>query len=261
MSTPQPAAAPVFSMSGRIGVWVHVTETMTGHIHDIQAAGFDYILLKIADGSAGANTYHLAALQRIVHDAATVNIPLVAWAYVTPTDIPGQVAAILKALPAGVNDLVLDAEIEFEQAAAPGGSLGPATTIMRIHQLCQALLAGRKGLRLHLSSFWSTKFHASLPFRTFAQHCATLQPQCYLETGSRSAHEILDGALTQWGALVTKGKNAVLPTINNTQFVPILKAKQFTAFNVYCFDPKDGDAEVGAHLATWKAAIAQFRAK
>src|SRR6185312_4472483 len=139
MSTPQPAAAPVFSMSGRIGVWVHVTETMTGHIHDIQAAGFDYILLKIADGSAGANTYHLAALQRIVHDAATVNIPLVAWAYVTPTDIPGQVAAILKALPAGVNDLVLDAEIEFEQAAAPGGSLGPATTIMRIHQLCRAI--------------------------------------------------------------------------------------------------------------------------
>lgn len=237
-----------------VGLWVHKTSLAIGHLHDIQNAGFDYLLIKIADGSQGANTYHLDDAAIIEKDAATINLPVAYWAYVTPDNISGQINAILEGLPDDAADLVLDAEVEWENAPA---KIGTVETINRVHALCRGLLSNRPDLNLHLSSFWSTKLHASLPFRTFAQHCATLEPQCYLEPASnRSASDILTNSLLEYKAA---GSVTIIPTINRGEFLPLLKARGITNTNIYCWDD-DGDAEVSVNLQPWEDKIKAFKA-
>lgn len=241
-------------ISNGVGLWIHQTGNAIGHLHDIQNIGFDYILIKISDGSQGANTYHLDDAARIQKDANSINLPVAFWTYLVPDNIQGQITATLKGLPAGATDLVIDAEIEFEQAPS---KIGKVETLNRIKDYCTGILKARPNIKLHLSSFWSVKFHASLPFGKFSQYCATLQPQCYLQAGSkRTAESILSNSLKEYRTISTTVP--IVPTINNVEFLPLLKAKGIKNCNVYVWDP-EGDAQVSVSKTQWTEAIQVFK--
>lgn len=248
---PLSAGASGSAFTNQIGLWAHVTERLTGHLHEIKAAGFDYLILKDADGHG---QYHPDALKQVVSAIADakLDLPVKIWSYVKPDDPAGNAAAILKGLPAGVKDVVLDAEIEWEEAPA---KYGAAVAVTRVHSLCKPLTAA--GVTLHLSSFWSPKLHSSLPFRAFLLHCATWQPQMYVEPGSRTAAVIADHAISEGRQICGEQKRSMIPTVNDTSFLPLIKAAGFTGFNVYAWDP-EGDAQVSKHLPAWAAAIKQF---
>ncbi|BDI33373.1 hypothetical protein CCAX7_54240 [Capsulimonas corticalis] len=256
MATKVAAPTGTAFFTNRIGLWAHLTSRMLGNLHDVQAMGFDDILVKVDDGRS---PYHVADAQRILKDAKTINLPVAAWCYVYPDNIADQVKSIAASIPAGVTELVVDAEAEWERFAAAHGE--PAC-IAAVHQLMSRIAAATgHRVNLHLSSFWSPQLHPEFPFRAFMIHCATFQPQAYLEPGgTRSAASILSGALSE-GASVVRARpgQALVPTINNTQMLATLKARQIKSFSVYVFDP-EGDAAVVDHETEWKNALTAFRA-
>jgi hypothetical protein len=244
------------TFAGKVGLWAHVTDRLTGRLHDIKASGFDYLMIKVADGSSA---YHPEALKTLVQDrdAAKLDLPFAYWAYVYPDDPAGNAAAICAALPDDASDLALDAEIEWEQAKV---SLGAAELIQRVHTLCKAIKAKRPNLRLHLSSFWSPSLHADFPFRAFlTYYSATWMPQAYVEPGGRTAQEVETGAVTQGRSMIAGTTIGMVVTVNAPAFLPLLKARGIKEANVYAWDP-EGDAEVSIHLAEWTEAIAAFKA-
>lgn len=255
-ATPSPPAVPILPIQNLIGIWSHRTELLLGHLHAIHGTPtgklFDYAAIKIADSS---HAFDPGPIPQLVHDAASINLPLVAWAYVYPDNPAAEAAAIIKVIPAGVRDVVLDAEIEWEDyAKAHGGQ----ATAAAIKALCAPLVAA--GLRLHLSTFWSPALHPSFPWRAFMQYCHALMPQCYLEPGgTRTPGSILSGSLSECRqyVAVTSGQS-IVPTVNQTAFLPKLKALGIHGFNVYAWDD-DGDAEVESHFTAWAAAVKAFR--
>ncbi|BDI29379.1 hypothetical protein CCAX7_14300 [Capsulimonas corticalis] len=258
MTTSIPSVAPVGAafFAGRVGLWCHDPQTILGHLHDAAAIGADYVLFKISDG---ASSYHGVDNKTLVHDAATIGLQLGAWAYVRPSNTPAQIQTIIVNIPAGVTDLVLDAEVEWEAYAKAHGE--DATKAL-VDQLCHGIAeATGHRVTLHLSSFWSPQLHPAFPFAAFMGHCATWQPQAYLEPGTtRTPAGILSGAVTQGRPLIKllPGQRLV-PTINNTAFLPFVKLLGFSNFSIYVWDPADGDAQVAVNKAAWTAAIASFR--
>ena len=243
-----------FTMSGKIGLWIHNPSTALGQLHAIQAIGFDYVCVKISDGT---NVYHAAETAQLVKDANSIGLGVVAWHYARPADITAQIAVVQSALPNGVTNIILDAEVEWETYANSHGTTGVSVVVAQL----VSGIARATSANLHLSSFWSPKLHSSFPFASFVHSCVSWQPQAYKEPGStRTTQSILDNSLFEGGKLVnTKTGQSVIPTINDIAFVPLLKAAGVKSFNVWDWDPKYGDAMVSDNRQSWTEAISKFR--
>ncbi|MEO7716342.1 MAG: hypothetical protein ABIY70_09060 [Capsulimonas sp.] len=249
-----PTGAAFFTT--QIGLWLHLTSRAIDHLHAIQDDGFDYVLVKIADG---ASAYHPDDARRLVKDAGAIKLGVAAWCYVYPRNIVATIQAIVASIPPGVTELVVDAEKEWEEYCAANG----AEAAKKLADQLMSGIAAATGHRvnLHLSSFWSPSIHSQIPYKAFASHCATWQPQAYYAPGSkRTPASILAGSLSEGAVLsVSCMGRACVATINDTAFLPTLKARGIKGFSVYVWDP-EGDAAVSINPQKWKAAIAAFRA-
>ena len=238
-----------------IGCWIHDPNTAIGKLHELQAVGFDYALVKTSDG---IHAYHPDETRQLAKDAATIDLPLAAWHYARPSDVREQAATIAANLPDGVTDLVLDAEVEWEDYAEAHGTTSANVTV---NQLCGAIKAATNGkVTLHLSSFWSPRLHSSFPFAAFMSHCKSWQPQAYLEPGStRTAAQIITATMLEGAKLINpKQGQSVVVTVNNTSELAILGSHSANGWNAYVWDP-DGDAAVISNKVKWTDAIKSFR--
>ena len=232
-------------LTKHIGLWVHEPTSALGHLHEIKALGFTYLLVKLADGRSA---FQPNATRALLAAAASMSLPVVPWVYAYPGESGAVARAVEALLPAGCADLVVDMEKEFET-----GPSGAAEAEALLHAV--AVATGHR-VALHLSSFWSPLLHSQFPFAAALRHCASWMPQSYYEGGSRTPAEILSGSLAE-AASVTLPSQPVIPTVNGTAFVPLLKAKGITGWSAYCWD-NDGDAKVSVSQAAWEQALAQF---
>jgi len=130
-------------------------------------AGVGYVLIKSGQDAAYWNTRYNSAS---VAEFTSRGMKVLAWAYMTPADVPGSVqAAALAARVPGTSGLVIDAEIEFE------GSHDLAA-----QQLCDGIRAAVPGVWLGYTSFGWVGYHPTFPFGAFDKHCGdAFFPQVY----------------------------------------------------------------------------------
>jgi hypothetical protein len=228
-------------------LWLHEPTAAMGHLHDIAGIGFDAIAVKFLDGRS---PFQPNATRALLADAASMGLPVIPWIYARPGEPDAIAQAVENCLPKGCTDLIIDAEIEFEQCSDPSGEAEAL-----VHAIAQA--TGHR-VAIHLSSFWSPDLHPDFPFRAFLSHCAavggTWMPQSYFEGGSRTPQEILDSTLSEAGPVLASPAQQVVVTVNGTAFLPLLKAKGIAGYSVYCWDD-DGDARVSASRIAWQAAL------
>ena len=237
-----------------LGVWVHDTATAQNNLHRMADLGFDYVSLKISDGTTA---YDPAALRQVACDiaAARLDLPLVAWSYCYPDNIQSQIDVIVKHLAViGASDLILDAEAEWEGA-------DPSLATLLAHGI--AVATGHK-VTLHLSSFYWPSAHPSFPYDAFIEHCATWMPQSYKESADADLATILarttEGALSVGGASLDR---ATVPTVNRPEVLTAIGA-DYDAMSVWLWradagDTTDLDEGVWGHGAEWETAIAAWR--
>ena len=239
-----------------LGLWVEDTSTVDGHLHDVQNLGFQYLIVRIVyhPNGAGGDTvaYQPDTLKSILADAATIDFPVYAWAYVYPQNIDGQVAAITAALPAGCANLVLDAEIEWENVE---GSADFADQLA--HGIAEAT---NHQTALHLSSFYAPQLHPTLPWVNFLNHCESFMPQTY-RYGATTADTVITRTLAQDPDLAKGSLGGLLvPTSNQPDILQEIcaNAATFAGANVWLWDGSGGDPGVSGNGDAWSAAIQAF---
>src|SRR5579863_7048392 len=240
----------------RLGLWTDDNQSALGHLHDIQALGFEWLAVRaVYHPSLGpplqTQPFQPDAVQQLVKDAATISFPIIAWAYLYPDNIDEQIQVIRQSLPAGCTDLLLDAESEWEQVADPQTRDDTAQALA--HGLAEA--TGHT-VALHLSSFYAPDLHPDFPFTAFLAHCQSFMPQSYV-VGGTPADLVLQRTLQQSLPLAaaTLGKQ-VIPTVNVPEMLGLVNRPEFGAANVWLWDTAGGDLGVQDSQAAWSAAIA-----
>lgn len=247
------------NLLGKIGVWIHRTDKALGHLHEIQRL-FDYVAVKISDGDSA---YYPAARKQFCADAATIGLPVIAWSYVYPKDIPATIQAIVANLPANCRDLVIDAEVDWEK-------VGNAAALA--DQLCHGIaLATNHRVNLHLSSLYTPKLHPAFPYEAFLSHCQAWMPQSYVE-GSTLTSLVAQRTDDQAKPLAAKtlGK-MIIPTVNTPGILAALARRGYRSQNVWLYDGvwlpagkvrKEGeDMGVADYEAQWAPALVAARAR
>lgn len=248
------------NLIGKIGLWLHVTAKALGRLHEIQNMGFDYVIVKISDGP---RAYFPAARKKLCADAATIKLGVVAWAYVYPTNIAATITTIVANLPTSCTDLVLDAELEWEQA-------GNAAALA--DQLCHGIAeaTGHK-VALHLSGLYAPDLHPKFPYAAFLAHCVSFMPQSYAE-GSTPVSLVAQRTDDQAKPLAAKalGK-CIIPTTNTPGMMTALTRRGYRSQNVWLWDgvwlpagksrPEGEDMGVMDYTADWTPALAAARGR
>jgi len=107
---------------------------------------------------------------KIIAAAHKAGLLVGAWGYSYGREIPGEVRAMTRALQAGADWFVIDAEIEYE---ALGGQ-------RRAQALLDAISASRvSNATIGYSTFDLPEMHPDFPYETFSQRCHVCMPQVY----------------------------------------------------------------------------------
>jgi len=245
-------------LSNQLGLWCQDTTSVVGHLNDIQVLGFDYLVVRIVyhpHGASGATVaYEPSTLKKLIANAATMDqpLPIYAWAYVYPTNIAGQISGIAAAMPANCENLILDAEVEWESLAG-----GAALAGQLAHGIAEAI---DHRADLHLSSFCNPSDHP-LPYTAFLAHCQSFMPQAY-KIGATSAQTVLGRTLAQ---AVPVGQqslgNLIIPTVNVPSMLDLVNRHPdtFSGSNVWLYDGSGGDVGVSGNEDQWTNVIAAFK--
>ena len=251
-----------FDLAGKRGLWIHETAKAIGHLHEIQALGFDYLCVKIADGE---RPYFPAEAKQLCADADTINLPVVAWAYVYPKNIINTIATISANIPKGCQHLVLDAEAEWE---SPDGDTYNKENLASL--LCHGIASSTNhAVQLWLSSFVNPSAH-NLPYAAFLAHCSGFMPQAYAE-GNTPLSTVIARLKSESLPMAQKslGKS-LIPTINTPELVPLISGIAPThGFNVWLYDgvqlapgvprPAGDDMGVAGYEKQWQKVLAKTK--
>ncbi len=243
-------------LAEKFGIWTNVTDAVLGHLHEIQGLGFDYLVVRVVHREGTSTVPHSpAAFERILTDAATIGLKVIGWAYVFPDNIQAQINGIAAALPAGIDHLILDAEVEWEHKSADDA-----------HALMHGLaLATGHRVSFHLSGFCNPIDHP-IPLEAFLSHCQSFMPQAY-HIGSTPTSKVMDRVRTQCkGPAANSLGKQLIPTINAPEMLPLMKDRDFAGVNVWLWhddplppQPVD-DKGVQNREALWTPVIADYSA-
>lgn len=163
-----------WSTPARKGLWIWYF-AYTGYdaatLADRAAAdGIGYVLIKSGqDANFFTHRYDAAS----VREFTSRGVRVLAWAYITPADVSGSVAALARAaaIP-GTSGLIVDVEAEWE--GEPGAHDEAARA------LCQGVRAAIPGVFLGYTSFGWVANHPTMPFAAFDRDCGdAFLPQIY----------------------------------------------------------------------------------
>jgi hypothetical protein len=153
------------------GIWIwyfdYVGMTAAQAADKAKSAGIGYVLIKSGqDGMFWTTRYTAAA----VKEFTSRGILVLAWPYLTPADVQGDIAtAVQAAAVPGTSGVVLDVEVEWE-----GNHAAEAQA------LCDGIRAKAPGIWLGYTSFGWAALHATFPFAAFDKHCGDgAFPQVY----------------------------------------------------------------------------------
>ncbi len=260
-ATATPASsAPLDLITQRgLGLWVHQTRLALGKLHAIQALDFDYLVVKIADGR---NPYQPTSLIDLRSGAASIGMPLVAWAFVYPALVDAQVKTIVAACREGkYRDLVLDMEDAWE---APGSANAA-------RELLGDIKAALPNVRLHLSTFYALSKHPLFPFATCMTLCDSFMPQAYRKGLGKTAAEVWSETVDEYERLHWHSIT-VVPTVDTPDVLETIAANNHKGANsgaraasVWLWDGDgsnigDSDLGVAGQEKLWIPAIQAFRA-
>ena len=247
------------NLIGRIGLWLHVTAKAQGRLHEIQRL-FDYVIVKISDG---AHAYSPDDRKALCAAAASIGLPVVAWAYVYPHDIPGTIQTLVDNLPEGCQDLILDAEVEWE-------TVGNAAALA--DALCHGFAeATNHRINLHLSGLYTPQMHPAFPYAAFLAHCQSFMPQSYAE-GATPVSLVAQRTDDQCRPLAARSLGKlIVPTVNTPGMLTALTRRGYRSQSVWLWDgvvlPPDQtraegeDMGVDGYQGAWQPALAAARAR
>ena len=239
-------------LPGQLGLWCGDSGKILGNLHAVQDLGFDYLIARAVIHPHGRiAAYEPANLKQLITDAATINLPVYAWAYIYPTHIDNQIRAIADAVPESCVNLVLDAEVEWEKIPQ-----GAALAHQLVHGIAEAM--GHRA-DLHLSTFCNPESHP-LPMTAFLAHCESFMPQSYRIPPTRT-QTVLQRTLKQCPPLAVQSLgNLLIPTVNRPEMLAAVAAHPtaFPGANVWLWDGDKQDPGVAGIEGTWMSAIKAF---
>jgi len=148
-------------------VWIWQLE-QCGSVPDVIARaremGLAGLLVKGWDGGR-----YWPQIESIVGPAHRAGLLVAAWGYSYGTDPAGEAAAAKRALAAGADWLVVDAEAEYENADGKSAAV----------RLGKAFRNAVGGVPVGLTSFGLPDLHAGFPWQEFCAWCAVVLPQVY----------------------------------------------------------------------------------
>jgi hypothetical protein len=199
------------------GLWIwyfaYTGLTAAESAQKAQAAGVGYVLIKSGQDASFWSTRYTAAA---VNEFTSRGMHVLAWPYVTPADVPGSIAAAVRAANVpGTDGLVLDVEVEWE-----GGVHDAAAK-----QLCEGIRAGKSGAWLAYTSFGWVGYHSGLPFKTFDTYCGDAYfPQVYWSDRGVTWSFGYQQAIDQLSAAGLKAPNWLIESnddVNGTSSGPV----------------------------------------
>jgi len=214
------------SLKGRAGLWTNSAVKARGHLHDIQALGFDYLTARCIYKTGTSFAVNPPALQ-LFADGSTINLEMVAWANVYPTGIQGQIDAIrgFFGQVGKCAELILDAEDEWlNQPDSAAHDL--------FHGIAEAI---DHRANLHLSSFCNPVEHP-IPYKAFLSHCPSFMPQ--VDVFAPTTPETILGRTLGQAQPPVAGRleHEFLPTVNDSRLLPLVKVGPFAGANVWLWD-------------------------
>ena len=154
------------------------------------AAGFSYIMIKIADGSY-AYSKNTSLLPSLVTALRAKGISVWGWHYVYGSSPSGEAAiAISQMKKYSMDGYIIDAESEYESTSMATA----ASTYMT------ALRAGLPSTPIALCSFRWPSYHQAFPWKVFLAKCDYNMPQVYWMSAHNPAYQ-LDKCLTEFKAI------------------------------------------------------------
>ena len=127
--------------------------------------GLSGLIVKAWDGAS-----YWSQIEKIIGPAHAAGLLVAGWGYSYGTNIPGEVAAMEKAIKAGADWLIIDAEVEYENVSGR----------VRAISLFNALAASPAGnATIGFSSFAFPESHPGFPWDVFAGHCQVNLAQIY----------------------------------------------------------------------------------
>lgn len=130
--------------------------------------GLSGLLMKAWDG--GTSGLFLEQLQQIIGPAHDAGLSIGVWGYSYGNNIPGEVRAMQKALDAGADWLVIDAEDEYESREGKHKALQLGLQVTRT--LGTEVVLG-------YTTFALPQYHENFPYEEFSSFCSVCLPQVY----------------------------------------------------------------------------------
>lgn len=143
--------------------------------------GVTGLLVKGWDG-----TKYWSQIQQIVGPAHNAGMVVGAWGYSYGSDPGGESYAAKECLAAGVDWIIIDAEVEYEQQ--PGRADGILSAFKPL------------GALLGFTSFGLPRYHSGFPWRAFSGACDVALPQVYWKDFGMPVDEALAQALADYRA-------------------------------------------------------------
>lgn len=163
--------APVGFHPASKGLWIwyfdYIGMTAAEAADKAKSVGVGYVLIKSGQSATFWTTRYTAAA---VKEFTSRGILVLAWPYLTPDNVDGDIATAVQAAEVpGTSGVVLDVEIEWEGNHAA-----------QAQALCDGIRAKAPGIWLGYTSFGWAALHPTFPFSTFDKHCGDgAFPQVY----------------------------------------------------------------------------------
>ncbi|MGI6620631.1 MAG: hypothetical protein ACOX35_04165 [Bacillota bacterium] len=152
-------------------IWIWMLSQAGPLEHLIRRAvnmGLSGLLVKAWDG--GTSGLFLEQLQQLAGPAHDAGLVVGAWGYSYGNNISGEVKAMRKALDAGADWLVIDAEKEYESREGKHKALELGLQLTR---------AIGTDLPLGYTTFALPQYHENFPYAEFSSFCSVCLPQVY----------------------------------------------------------------------------------
>ncbi|HHT86034.1 MAG TPA: hypothetical protein GXZ88_09820 [Firmicutes bacterium] len=152
-------------------IWIWILSQVGPLDHMIRRAvdmGLSGLLVKAWDG--GTSGLFLEQLQQVIEPAHHAGLAVGAWGYSYGNNISGEVKAMQKALDAGADWLVIDAEDEYENREGKHKALELGLQVTR---------AIGTDVVVGYTTFALPQYHENFPYTEFSSFCSVCLPQVY----------------------------------------------------------------------------------
>ncbi len=152
-------------------VWIWILSQAGPPNHIVRRAvdmGLSGLLVKAWDG--GTSGLFLDQLKQMIEPAHNAGLSIGAWGYSYGNNIVGEAKAMQKALDAGADWLIIDAEHEYESREGKSKALKLGLEVTRVIGT---------GVALGYSTFALPQYHDNFPYPEFSSFCSVCLPQVY----------------------------------------------------------------------------------